>query len=251
MLFWKYGLLFIFSILAGFINTLVGSGSLIMLPLLIFVGLSPQVANGTNRVAILVQSVVALHTYFQHSTLSLKGSYALIVSACGGALLGAWLATQISPKLFEYFLGFLMLAMFFVVLLKPEKWFKNAPNLFNKQNNITSWIVLFAVGIYGGFVQGGVGVFLMASLIMQVGYDLHKTNALKLLIISLYALPVLLIFAYYGQVNWGIGGITAIGQGIGAYLGAKFALTNVNIHLWTYRLLLIILLVSAFHFWFS
>ncbi len=235
------------SILAGFINTLVGSGSLIMIPLLMSMGLPAQTANGTNRVAILFQSMVGANTFFKTKKIIIGDGWWLISSCTLGALVGAWLATQLDAKLFEQFIGILLILMLVLILLKPEKWMKDNPDKTEKNKTFAALITMFFTGIYGGFVQGGVGIFLLAGLVMVSDYRLSKANAIKLIIVLAYALPVLIIFILYDQVDWFLGLFTAVGQSIGAYLGAKFALKYPNANLWIYRLLVLILVASIIH----
>ncbi|MFP4152143.1 MAG: sulfite exporter TauE/SafE family protein, partial [Alkalispirochaeta sp.] len=81
----------------------------------------------------------------------------------------------------------------------------------------------FLIGVYGGFVQAGVGFLLIAMITLLYGYDLVKTNALKLLVVALYSLFAIAVFAWYGQVLWIHGMILGLGNIVGALIGVRLA----------------------------
>lgn len=247
-MFLTYLIIFIAGLATGFINTLAGSGSLIMLPLLMGAGLPATIANGTNRVSVLVQSAIGAATFAQNKKLPLKGSAWTLIPTLFGALLGAWLATQVSAEFLKDFIGYLMLMMLGVILIKPKKWFReNNPEDLQNRSTI-SVLLMFGVGFYGGFIQAGVGIFLLAGLVLVSKYNLAQANALKLLVVFFYALPVLAVFIYYNQVDWFLGLFTAVGQGIGAFVGARFATRYPNADVWVYRLLVLVVVVSVIYF---
>ena len=86
-------------------------------------------------------------------------------------------------------------------------------------------IVFFLVGIYGGFIQAGVGFFLLTSLVLGSGFELVQANALKLFVILLYTPLALLIFFLHGDVNLWVGLVLAVGNMTGAWIGTKIAVT--------------------------
>lgn len=110
---------------AGSINTLAGSGSLLTLPILILLGLPANVANGTNRVGVLLQNIVAVETFRRRGALPLAGSWkllALIVPSVVGGVIGAQLAVDLDEQLLRRTIGVLMIVLIVVMLLKPERW---------------------------------------------------------------------------------------------------------------------------------
>ena len=76
--------------------------------------------------------------------------------------------------------------------------------------------------------------------LLRADFSLPYANFVKLVVVLVYAIPVLLIFVSQNQVDWKLGGITAAGQGLGAYLGARFASRGKNVQVWIYRLLLLV-----------
>ncbi|WP_289054029.1 sulfite exporter TauE/SafE family protein [Carboxylicivirga marina] len=216
-------LLIIAGLFAGFINTLAGSGSLITLPLLMFLGLSPHQANATNRVAIFVQNVVAVRNFKQQGLINYKSSLFLVIPALIGSVIGASIAININEEILKLFIGSLLFVMFFVILLKPDKWVKNQAGQVNEKPAFWQIVIFFFIGLYGGFIQAGVGFFLLAGLVLGVGYDLIKANAIKVFIVLTYTALALGLFIYSGQVNFLYGLILAIGNASGAFIASKYA----------------------------
>ncbi len=244
-----YTLILLTSIVVGFINTLAGSGSLIMLPILMSMGLPANVANGTNRVAVLFQSMIGVGTFLKSKRIELGAAGWSILPCVLGALLGAWLATRIDPEFLKEFIGVLMIFMLMVILVKPKRWLQGPGADGQKSKSPLAVLVMFVIGIYAGFIQAGVGIFLLAGLVLGVGYTISYANAIKLIIVLAYALPVLLIFVWNEQVDWFLGLFTALGQGIGAFIGARFATQYKHADVWIYRLLVLVVLGAIVHFY--
>lgn len=244
-----YFVVFLASIVAGFINTLAGSGSLVMLPLLIAAGLPPVVANGTNRIAVLMQSVTGLWVFLKKTSIRLERPIWVILPSVVGALVGAYIATQISNEDFRGFLSVFMVVMLVLLLLKPEKWLKEKASKHLTETKWYNQLSLFLVGVYGGFIQAGVGIFLLAVLVMGLEKPLKIANAYKLIIIALYAFPVFIIFWWQGQAEWKWGVWSALGQMLGAYSAAHFAVKHPRANQWTYYLLILVVIVSIIGFY--
>jgi uncharacterized protein len=208
--------------IAGFINTLAGSGSLITLPVLILLGLPANVANGTNRVGILVQNIVSVATFRRKGALRVRGNAHLIVPAVAGALIGAALAVDLDEALLNRVIGVLMLVMLGVILLKPRRWLES-----HAEGTAIAYgwqvPIYFAVGVYCGFIQAGAGIFLLAGLVLGSGFDLVRGNAMKNLIVLIVTIAALAVFVFNDQVRWGLGLLLASGNAAGAWLAAHMA----------------------------
>ena len=243
-------LLFILGgIATGIINTLAGSGSLITLPIFVFLcGLPAPVANGTNRVGVIIQTIIGVRGYSKMGTSSFEGSAWLIVPAVLGAILGSRIAVELDERWMNYALGGLMVFMFFVLILKPERWIREPEAEARRNKHPLSLLSFFLIGVYGGFIQAGVGIFLLAALVLIGNYSLRAGNGIKLLIVLAFSVPALFVFMWYGQVNWTYGLLMAVFQGIGAWLGVRFVARVPNANVWIYRLLIAIVLVSAIKF---
>jgi len=210
---------------AGFINTLAGSGSLLTLPLLMFLGLPANVANGTNRIAILLQNVVGVTSFKQQKVLETRLGIWLALPTLVGALLGAQIAIELNEEIMRKAIGGVLVVMFFLILYKPNSWIKEQAGQVKAKPSALQLIIFFFIGIYGGFIQAGVGLFLLAGLVLGAGVDLVKANALKVFIILLYTPFALGIFMYNGQVDYKLGLILALGNMLGAFVGSRVAVS--------------------------
>ncbi len=215
---WQLFLLAGVGVLSGFLNVMAGGGSLLALPVLIFLGLPGNVANGTNRVAIVAQNASAVTSFFKQGYAELRTMLTLALCAVPGAALGAYLGTQVSGELFNRILGGLMILLLILMSRKP----RDAETTERPKRLFLGHILMVAVGFYGGFIQAGVGFFLMAVLYRVVGLDLVRVNAFKVFIVGIYTLVALAIFADKGQVLWLLGAALAVGTTAGGWIGAHY-----------------------------
>ena len=224
----NYLIILIAGVVAGFINTVAGGGSLITLPILIFMGLPAATANGTNRIALMAQNISAITNfkrkgYFYPNIIMVLGLPAMI-----GAVVGSKIAINLPDELFNRILGIVMIIVLILIIIRPEKKFlinQEFEKLIGKRKFIAV-IIFFFIGIYGGFIQAGVGFLLIASLSMITGLSLVKINSIKVSIVAVYTVSALLIFIVNGNVNWSIGILLAIGNSTGAYIGSNFAVNK-------------------------
>ena len=211
------------GVLVGFINTLAGGGSIISLSILIMLGLPATVANGTNRVAIALQNLVAVSSFKQQKVLELRKALYLSIPAILGSLVGAWVAVDINEALFEKAIGIIMLVMLVFVLFKPQQYIYGRAKISNKPVRWVTYVAFFFIGIYAGFIHMGVGYFLLAGIVLGAGYDLVKANAIKVLIILAYAPFTLAIFYFNHEINWTFGLVMALGNMVGAWIASRMA----------------------------
>jgi uncharacterized membrane protein YfcA len=209
--------------IAGFINTVAGSGSLLTLPLLMFLGLPANVANGTNRIAILLlQNLVGVTSFKQQKVLDLREGLIIGIPAVIGSLVGARIAVDLNDAVMEKAIGGLLILMFFLIILKPNRWLKGQEGQ-SPARPVWRTLIFFLIGIYGGFIQAGVGFFLLAGLVLGAGFELVRANALKVFIVFIYTPFALAVFMINGNVNYVFGFILAIGNMLGAFIGARVA----------------------------
>lgn len=220
-------LLFIVGgVAAGFINTIAGSGSLITLPLLIFAGLPATVANGSNRVAVLAQSLVAVQSFRRGGVLDIRKSLPLIIPAALGALLGAQIAVKMDEVLMRRAIGVLMIVMLIITVLRSRGWGTAAAESRNAVRVESQIVLFFGIGVYGGFIQAGVGVLLLMAILVATPLELVAGNATKNLIVLVFTVFALAVFVYNRQVDWLAGLVLSIGNSIGAWLGARLSLKH-------------------------
>jgi uncharacterized protein len=211
------------GIVVGFINTISGGGSVISLTLLILFGLPPNTANGTNRLSIFFQTLSSVGSFSRQKMFDSMKPVWLGIPATLGAILGAALTIKLSEKVIEVAMIIAMVMMVFFIFYKPDRWLKENSERLKQPLKAWQFLIFFVVGFYGGFVQVGVGYFLLMALVLGVGYDLVKANAVKNLIVFFYAIFALLVFMILGQVWYIYGLILSVGSVIGALIASHFA----------------------------
>jgi uncharacterized membrane protein YfcA len=214
-------LLLLGGVAAGFINTLAGGGSALTVPLLTeILGGNAILANGTNRIAILLQNTVAVRGFHQAGKLPWDRVKPVIPAIVLGAIGGAWLATIIDPPAMKKALGVVVLLVALTAIIKPSKWLGGHEKTMKEP---WRFLAFFGIGLFGGFIQVGVGFLLLAGLVLGSGLDLVRGNAAKVLLVFAYTPFVLFIFWEGGQVDWLAGLVLACGNMTGAYVATKLA----------------------------
>ncbi|NOR14767.1 MAG: TSUP family transporter [Candidatus Aminicenantes bacterium] len=205
---------------AGFINVNAGGGSSLTLPALYFLGLDWAEANGTNRIALILQNIFAVASFKKRGVFAFRSSLALALFTLPGAIIGAIIATRVSNYLFQRILG--MVLIFVIVSMFSTRSYRDK----HAKQGEKSWLIypaLFAIGFYGGFIQVGVGFLFMASLYHLLRENLVKVNMHKVFIILIYTIAALVVFSLSGNVNWIYGLILAGGNALGGWWGAHAA----------------------------
>ncbi|MFW5695776.1 MAG: sulfite exporter TauE/SafE family protein [Alkalispirochaeta sp.] len=217
------------GVIAGFVNTLAGGGSLLTIPALLFAGLASPVANATNRVAVVMQSLVGAARFRQKKVFVLTEALPMLVPAFVGSIVGASVAAELDQRIFDIVLGVVLLSMVVTLFFDPAKMaYRFAATddggRPSPAHRLVSVVAFFGIGFYGGFVQVGVGFLLIIGISTLFGFDLIKTNGVKLMVVGLYSLFALTVFAMHGQVLWLHGVVLGIGTVLGALLGVRFAM---------------------------
>lgn len=217
----------------GFINTFAGGATVISLAVLMVMGLPIAVANATHRVAAMFQTAASSGAFFRQKMLDLRTGLKLGVPATIGSVIGAFLAVDITEKTFELFAIFAMVMMLAAMLVKPSLWLegrKKEPALEPKRWH---YALFFLIGLYGGFIYIGIGYVLLAGLVLGTGFDLIRSNALKVFIVMLYVPFTLLPFILNDMIHWHYALVLSAGQAAGAFIAARFTLkTNTGFIRW-------------------
>jgi uncharacterized membrane protein YfcA len=238
-------LLFLAGAAAGVINVLAGGGSFLTLPLLIFVGLPPTVANATNRVGVLTQNVAAVWGFHRHAVLDWRWALGATAPALIGAVLGTWAALRVSDETFSRTLAVLMVLV--TIWTLADRGGDPAARPLVPAGRWWVAASFFVIGVYGGFVQAGVGFFILA-VTTAAGLDLVRGNAVKVLSVLLLAGLSLAIFAWSGQVRWGHGVALGLGNAAGALVGVRLAIAAG--HRWLRIVVTATIVVFAVKLWF-
>ncbi len=231
--------------LAGVINTLAGSGSLITLPILIFLGLPAYVANGTNRLGVVLQTIVSVFTLYKRGNLELKGSVWLIVPAILGAIPGAYIAVDLSDQVLKNIIGAVMIIMLIPLIMNADKWLRESSEEGGRHKRWHVVATFVLIGAYGGFLQAGVGIMLLSGMVLLAGFTIRRANGLKNLIVLCFSIPALGVFLINDQVNWELGLLLGSGQMLGGWVAARFAMENEATAVWVRRLLILMIILSA------
>ncbi|MEM1114124.1 MAG: sulfite exporter TauE/SafE family protein [Pseudomonadota bacterium] len=223
---WQAVLLASVGVIAGFLNVMAGGGSLLTVPVMVFMGVPGPVANGTNRIAILAQNLVAITTFFRRGFADFKLSLSLAACALPGAIAGAMVGVQLEGVWFNRILALVMVAVMVVMYFDRGSAEQRAEHIPSKRQLWQGHALMLAAGFWGGFIQIGVGFILMPILNRVMGLDLVRTNMHKVFIVAIYTIAALWVFAAQVEMLWVMGAALAFGNAIGGYLGAHFAVAQ-------------------------
>tara|TARA_B100001250_G_scaffold204245_1_gene175227 strand:- start:560 stop:1306 length:747 start_codon:yes stop_codon:yes gene_type:complete len=215
-------ILLFLGLVSGIINTLAGGGSLITLPVMIFMGIPPIEANGTNRIQLIFQNISAIYGFKSKGISYFRFSSWLSLSALLGAILGATIAINFPEDLFKKLLSIIMIFVMFSFFIK-EKRKKKFLNKNKIKNKLLSFFLFFLVGIYGGFIHAGVGFFIILILSKVNELKISHSNSIKVFVALIFSLSAFLIFLYDNKVNWVYGINLGIGSAAGGWLASRWS----------------------------
>ncbi len=211
----------------GFVNTLAGGGSMIMVPAMLVVGVPADVANGTSRVPIFAQCLTSAATFGRAGRLERGPALDVAPLTIVGALLGAYVATLVPNRVFEPMLVGTMIVMAIALLARPETLAPPPGTPVRKVMGSPAMMLLtFAAGFYGGVLQAGAGLVFLAILAGVLRYDVIRANALKAVVMLSYIVVTVAVFAWKGKILWDAAAAMTAGAILGAWIGARIALTR-------------------------
>lgn len=208
------------GVAAGALNVVAGGGSFLTLPLLIFLGLPHQTANGTNRLAILLQTVGAAAAFRRAGAMPKRVVARIGPAAVLGAAAGSALAVRVGEAAFLRFLAVVMVLFTLAPLHRGRSKETAEPDA---PAGIGLFAAFLGVGFYGGFLQAGVG-FLSLGATTWAGYGLVAGNAIKVACIALFSVVSLAVFTANSVVDWPIGLALGLGTVAGGLLGARLSI---------------------------
>ena len=230
---------------AGLINVIAGNGSAITLPLLMWVGLDANAANATNRVGALFQTTSAISSLPKTMRVKymIRQSYFIIPPIIIGAIIGANLAIDIPETLMRASIGTIMIGLLITMLSNPKKWLIPTDGMVKKKTP-KIWLAYFGLGLYGGFIQMGFGIFFLSISVLMAKYALKDGNIMKLFTAFLMTIPSFIIFALSGSIDWIYGLTLAAGTATGARFGAKKVVQHPKANAITRKVLIAVILVA-------
>lgn len=210
------------GIFAGFINTIAGGGSLLTLPLMIFLGLPSAEANASNRVAIFMQNIFSVAGFKSKGVAVFPFALWVAIPAVVGAIIGSKIAVDISGELFNKILAVIMLLVMGITIFKPKMEIDGV-ELLDKKRVWISVVIFFFVGVYGGFIQAGIGFLMIAALTSVHHFGMAKTNSIKVFVALTYTVSALVVFYLSGKIRWDFGLTLAVGNATGAWIASRWS----------------------------
>ena len=239
-----YVIAFVGATIAGSVNTLAGNGSAITLSILTeLIGLPGNMANGTNRIGVLMNGMGSTYGFYRGGKLNLENSKVVITMVVIGAVVGGLIAVSITSEQFMGIFRFLMVTMLVVILVNPKRWLKKSRTESLLPRPVMIFLY-FLLGVYGGLIQMGMGVFFLAVLVLLDGYTIIHANAIKVTVVLLFTILMVIIFQIRGYMEWPIGLLLGTGQFIGGWYTAKIASRHPSAEKWAYGLLVVIVVLS-------
>lgn len=234
--------------MVGFINTVAGGGSLLSLPVLIFLGLPPNVANGTNRVAIVIQTATAVAGFKSKGVSTFPFNAYLGISALFGAIIGAYIAVDINGELFNRILAIIMITVILIILFKPKTTAVHALERTKGKHLWIGIVAFFFFGIYGGFINAGLGFVMILFLHFVNHMTLVRANATKVAVVFTYMLSALVVFAINDKVDWILGLVLASGNATGAWVASRYSVKKGDKFIKTF--IVVMVAIMAVKLWF-
>ncbi len=233
--------------IAGAINTVAGGGSLITLPMLIFMGLPSPIANATNRIAIFSQNIFSVAGFRSKGVSVFPYALWLGISALIGAIIGAHLAIDVSDRWFNRILSVVMILVLISIIAKPSRENNDAIAKLNLNDRIISIVIFFFIGVYGGFIQAGVGFLILAALTNVNNINLVKSNSIKVFVILFYSVSAITVFIINDQINWLFGLVLAVGNSLGGWFMSRWSVKKGD--RWVRYFLIIVVSIMAIKLW--
>jgi uncharacterized membrane protein YfcA len=222
---WQIIVLSLVGIMAGWLNVMAGGGSLLTVPIMLFMGIPAPVANGTNRIAILAQNITAVTTFRKRGFSDFKLSFSLAAAAAVGALGGASLGVHLEGEWFDRVLALVMVAVMILMATGHDK-VKPVGGEAQPKNLLLGHVLMVGAGFWGGFIQIGVGFILMPILHRVMGLDLVRVNMHKVFVVLVFTIVALAVFASQLELLWWTGAALAVGNSIGGWLGAHTTVSH-------------------------
>lgn len=247
MEYYEIPLIILTGFVAAFLNTVGGGGSLFSVPMLTFIGLPITSANATNRVALLVQNFFAVGG-FRSKKVVLPHPYSVYLglSTLAGGVLGAMLASNIKDEIFNKIFVGVMIVSVFLIIFNPKQTRGEERLTFKSQ--VIGAVCFFFLGIYGGFVQAGIGFLVLAVLSLVNNLNLVTSNYVKVFSAIVYTGASVVVFALEGKIDWATGGLLSIGMALGGWYASRWSVDKGEI--WIKRVMVVSIIILAIKLWF-
>lgn len=216
----QYGAYFVLGAVVSLINSIAGGGSTLSLPIMIFLGMPATVANGTNRVGLIIGNLSSVYNLAKHGYLNKKIFIQLLIPTIVGSVIGVCFLIKIGDKTLQAILAAVICLV--VIMSRLRKDVLGKPPI-NPPDKLT-WkgaIGFALVAIYGSIVQVGVGFVQIFSLTRYTGLDAIHVNALKNCLTTVFLIISMAVLAINDKINWPIAVVMAVGASCGGYFGSS------------------------------
>lgn len=213
---------FLVGVVAAFFGAMVGGGSLLSIPFLIFLGLPPQVAIATDRFGGIGGTITAFFKFLKAKKIVWKYVPILALLSLGGSLIGANILLSIDQNLLQKIAGILLLILLPFVFLKRDIGVERV--IVSKAKMVAGSVIYFLVQIFTGFFGAGTGPFIFYTLMVGFGLTIIESVATQLIPLLVLSISSIIIFALKGIIDFQIGIVLLAGMAVGGYIGAHVAL---------------------------
>lgn len=218
-----YAIAILAGLASGIVSEIGGAGSLISLPMLIGLGLPPTVANGTNRIGVMTQYTMGYLRYVSHKHIPHKQAAILSVTLVLGTIAGAWFAVSIADEIFNWiFIGVMVITILFTFFSKELFDGPDSTDDPVGHSKLANYFVFLLLGLYCGMIQAGMAYLMYYVLVKQLQTATQTAEAIKTYMSMIVTPFALLVFAWFGHINWELGACVAVGGGLGGWLGERF-----------------------------
>lgn len=214
------------GLVAGFLNAVSGGGAMLTVPALILIGLPPGVANGTNRLAVVLQSLTALAAYKKLKQTDSGLAVSLMIPAMLGSVCGALVSVRLDDAVFQTLLAITMMILLIPIVFEPVLNSKLLAVSETGRGRRLLQVVFFGIGLYGGLLQIGAGIFILVALSTLGGLNLMLANGVKVVIVMGVTGIACCVFALNGKVDWSAGLLLSVASSIGAWFGAHWGVNK-------------------------
>jgi len=232
---------FLAGLASSFVGTMIGGGGLLSIPILIFLGVPPQVAIATDRFAGIAAAAAALYRYARAGKVAWRYVPVFCLLSVVGALIGSTMLIRVEPEILQPVIAGILLAFLPVLLLKRDLGV-SAGEVTQRQ---VRWglLLYFLVQVFSGFFHGGTGTIIFFILMAFLGLTIVEVAATQMLPFITLAITSSILFAWNGLIDFQVAMILMVGGALGGNLGARFAVLHGE--RWVRRLFVLMVVASA------
>jgi uncharacterized membrane protein YfcA len=221
------------GLIAGLMNAVAGGGSLITLPALMLMGIGAAEANATNRIAVAAQTLTATHGFHRAGVLPWAQVRRHLAPTAIGAGIGAWLATEVPDQVMEPLILGVLVTVGLVMVVPRGGRSSHEPS--EAETHAGSWfetLLMGLTGLYGGFLQAGLGLVFLGALMGIIGLDPLRANGVKAALLMGLTAVALTVFSLADMLHWTPGLVVAGGSVIGSAIGVRVAVRWASLLRW-------------------